>query len=143
MSDTLEQQNPSFALNDFDEVKLYTSDESIVRDLLLLLFGKPGFYPSQPGLGMYIQQYLYEFEDGIDTNAIKVEMAMQCSEFLPLVESGDIDVQVDHWNGRPLLVFILPTIHNTSDAQLVLGVTVLENGEIQFNFVINDKEQEI
>ena len=70
-------------------------------------------------------------------------MAMQCSEFLPLVESGDIDVQVDNWNGRPLLVFILPTIHNTSDAQLVLGVTVLENGEMQFNFVINDKEQEI
>ena len=140
MSETLEQQNPSFALNDFDEVKLYTSDESIVRDLLLLLFGKPGFYPSQPALGMNIQQYLYQFDD---TNAIKVDMAMQCSEFLPLVESGDIDVQIDNWNGRPLLVFILPTIHNTSDAQLVLGVTVLENGEMQFNFVINDKEQEI
>ena len=86
---------------------------------------------------MYIQQDLYEFEDGIDTNAIKVEMAMQCSEFLPLVESGDIDVQVDQWNGRPLLVFILPTIHNTSDAQLVLGVTVLENGEMQFNYLDN------
>ena len=143
MSETLEQQNPSFALNDFDEVKLYTSDESIVRDLLLLLFGKPGFYPSQPTLGMNIQQYLYQFEDSIDTAAIKVDLEMQWSEFLLLVESGDIDVQVDNWNGRPLLVFILPTIHNTSDAQLVLGVTVLENGEMQFNFVINDKEQEI
>lgn len=143
MSDTLDQQNPSFALNDFDEVKLYTSDESIVRDLLLLLFGKPGFYPSQPTLGMYIQQYLYEFDDGLDTNAIKVQLAIQCTEFLSLVTSGDIDVQVTDWNGRPLLVFILPTIHNSSDAQLVLGVTVLENGEMQFNFVINDKEQEI
>ena len=143
MSETLEQQNPSFALNDFDEVKLYTSDESIVRDLLLLLFGKPGFYPSQPTLGMNIQQYLYQFEDSIDTAAIKVDLAMQCSEFLPLVESGDIDVQVDKWNGRPLLVFILPTIHNTSDAQLVLGVSVLENGEMQVNFVIDDREQEV
>ena len=143
MSETLEQRNPSFALNDFDEVKLYTSDESIVRDLLLLLFGKPGFYPSQPTLGMNIQQYLYQFEDSIATAAIKVDLAMQCSEFLPLVESGDIDVQIDNWNRRPLLVFILPTMHNTSDAQLVLGVTVLENGEMQFNFVINEKEQEI
>lgn len=140
---TLEQVNPSFALDDFDKVKLYTSDESIVRDLLLILFGKPGFYPSQPSLGMYVQQYLYEFDDGIDLNAIKVELAMQCSDFLPLVQDGSLDVQVTNWNGRPLLVFILPTIRNTSDVQLVLGVTILENGEMQFNFVINDREQEI
>ena len=140
---TLDQRNPSFALNDFDEVKIYTSDESIVRDLLLILFGKPGFYPSQPELGMYIQQYLYRFEDGVDTNLIKVKLASQCSDFLPLIENGSLDVVATDWNGQPLLVFILPVIRSTSDAQLVLGVTILENGEMQFNFTINDVEQEI
>ena len=140
---TLNQRNPSFALNDFDENKIYTADESIVRDLLLILFGKPGFYPSQPELGMYIQQYLYRFSDGIDLNAIKVKLAAQCSDFLPLVQDGSLDVVATDWNGQPLLVFILPVIRSTSDAQLVLGVTILEDGEMQFNFTISDEEQEL
>ncbi len=65
--------DPSYGLNFFNQMKLYTAEETIVRNMLLLLFGKPGFYPTYPKLGMYIQQYLYNFEDEWAVSTIKLK----------------------------------------------------------------------
>lgn len=135
--------NPAFGVNNFNETKYYSPDESLVRDILLVLFGKPGFYPSLPYLGMHIQDYLYALEDDMDTTQIKAKLASQCMDLLPLLQSGDMDIFASHWKGNPLLVFKLPVIRETEYSDLVLGVTILKNGEMQFNFVFNDKQQYI
>lgn len=131
--------NPSFGVNDFNEVKYYNADETIVRDLLLLLFGKPGFYPSLPYLGMNIQTLLYQLEDNMDTSQLKAKLAAQCTDFLGLITSGELDIITMHYLGNPMLVFRLPVMRERA-SDLILGVTVLENGEMQFNFVFNDDD---
>lgn len=131
--------NPSFGVNDFNEVKYYEADETIVRDLLLLLFGKPGFYPSIPYLGMNIQTLLYTLEDDMDTSQLKAKLAVQCNDFLGLITSGELDIYTLHYNGNPMLVFRLPVVREKA-SDLILGITVLENGEMQFNFVFNDDD---
>lgn len=143
MSD-LTAVDPAFGVDEFDQMKIYPSDETIVRNLLLILFGKPGFYPSIPSLGMNIQQYLYSFEDNMDTTLIKAKLAYQCKDFLPLIQDGSMDIYTTRSKGNPVLVFALPVIHDNTYATLVLGVTILNSGEMQFNFIFNDdNNQEI
>lgn len=137
-------RDPTFTINSFEEPLIYTADETIVRNILLILFGRPGFYPSIPYLGMHIQDYLYKLEDDMDTGKIKSMLATQCTDFLPYIQSGELDVYITHYNNNPWLVFVLPVIARTQNSQLVLGVTVLDNGEMQFNFIFNDDDvQEI
>ena len=136
--------DPAFGIDDFNKSKVYPSDETIVRNLLLLLFGKPGFYPSMPKLGMNIREYLYTLEDDMDTSAIKAKLAYQCKDFLPLIQDGSMDIYTTRSKGNPVLVFALPVIHDNTYATLVLGVTILNSGEMQFNFIFNDdNNQEI
>ena len=58
--------NPTFNVNDFNEPKVLSPTESYITDVLMILFGRPGFYPSIPSLGMYIQDYLYSFPVELD-----------------------------------------------------------------------------
>lgn len=135
--------DPGFGVDDFNAPLMYTSDETIVRNLLLILFGKPGFYPSVPNFGMYIQQYMYELEDDMDTTILKARLAYQCQEFLPFIRDGELNIFTTHKNGNPVMVFTLPVIRNSHYATLILGVTILNNGEMQFNFKFNDEAQTI
>ena len=58
--------DPAYGVNDFNETKVLSESQTLINNILMILFGKPGFYPSIPWLGMDIYQYLYSFEDGID-----------------------------------------------------------------------------
>lgn len=127
--------DPTFGVNDYNKPKVLTEMETIVRNIMMVLTGKPGFYPSIPDLGMDIGQYLYQFPEDINEDEIKDELVNQCNEFLPMVESGDIDVYKANRNGRTVLVFVMPVIDDTERRQVALGVTVNEKGEFVYNFV--------
>ena len=129
--------DPTFDTNNFGQVKILSETETYVRNLLLILMGKPGFYPSIPDLGMDIGQYLYGFEDEIDTNEIKTKLAKQCSDFIPEIDSGDFDVFVEHYKNRPMLVFKLPVIHDDKTLSMALGIRVNEKGVFVYNFIEN------
>ena len=94
--------DPTYGVNEFNKTKVLSETETYVNNILTILFGKPGFYPSIPTLGMDISQYLYKFEDEINVDRIKAILANQCSEFLPLVESGDIDIIKTTYMGRSM-----------------------------------------
>ena len=134
--------DPTFGVNDYQKPKVLTEMETVVRNILMVLTGRPGFYPSIPDLGMDIGQYLYQFPEDIDENEIKQELANQCNEFLPMVESGDIDVQKGNYHNHTVLVFILPVINDTERRDVALGVSVNDKGEFIYNFV-EDKYQMI
>lgn len=132
--------NPTFNVNDFNEPKVLSPTESFITDVLMILFGRPGFYPSIPRLGMYIQDYLYSFDDEIDTDGIKSELALQCSEFSYYIDSGDMDIITTKHNGNLMLLFLMPIVKDSKDFQLVLGVTTNDKGEIIYNFVENETQ---
>jgi hypothetical protein len=129
--------DPAFGVNNFNEPKVLSVTETIARNIMLILFGKPGFYPSMPELGMDIGQYLYEFEDNIDTEGIKSKLVEQCEEFLPEVDTGEFDVKKSHYKGQPLLLIFIPVIIDEKTLSMALGITRNEKGELVYNFVEN------
>lgn len=127
--------DPTFSINDYNEPKMLSGKETYVNNIMMLLFGKPGFYPSIPSIGMDIQQYLYRFEDEINTEDIKSKLSVQCRDFLPEIQNGEFDVVLTTYNDRVLLIFKLPIIDDTNNGDLVLGVTTNTAGEMIYNFV--------
>ena len=132
-----ESRNPVFGVNDYNKPKIQTPKESIINDILMILLGKPGFYPSIPSLGMDVSQYLYKFEDEVSTDSIKADLAYQCSEFSDEIQSGEIDVVLTEYKGHSMLLFILPVINDSKKNQLAIAVTTNDNGEIVYNFIEN------
>ena len=129
--------DPSFKPNDYNRPKLLTEKQTYINNILMLLFGEPGFYPSIPELGMNIKQYLYMFEDEIDTEEIKATLAEQCDDFSDDIDEGNLEVLVTVYNGRSALIFVLPVLDDTNERNIVLGITTNANGEIIYNFVEN------
>lgn len=133
-------QDPTFGVNNFKQPKVLSVTQTYANNLLTILFGKPGFYPSQPTLGMDIEQYLYKYIDQINIAELKSKLIQQCSEFLPEIESGEFDIYKTMYNGRPLLLFKLPLIIDDKSLAMALGITVNAKGEMIYNFV-EDKTQ--
>lgn len=127
--------DPTFSINDYNKPKMLTNLETYVNNILMLLFGKPGFYPSIPSIGMDIQQYLYKFEDEINVEDIKNTLAQQCSDFLPEINNGDFDVMKTVYKNNVLLIFKLPLIDDNKSHDVAVGVTTNTKGELVYNFV--------
>lgn len=134
--------DPTYGVNEFNKTKVLSETETYVNNILTILFGKPGFYPSIPTLGMDISQYLYKFEDEINVERIKAILANQCSEFLPLVESGDIDIIKTTYMGRSMLIFQLPMIIDKTQIAVALGVTLNAKGQMVYKFQANDEKRQ-
>ncbi len=140
MEESTDVKDPTFGLNNFHEPKILSVRETLVRNILLILFGKPGFYPSQPELGMDIGKYVYSFEDTIDSDKIKSDLVQQCSEFLPEVEAGNFDVFFLTKNNKRYLLFSLPMIIDEKRMNMALGVTTNEKGMLIYNFIENKRQ---
>lgn len=135
--------DPVYGVNNFNETKVLSESETLINNILMVLFGKPGFYPSIPWLGMDITQYLYSFEDEIDTLFIKSKLASQCRDFLPDIKDGNMNVYSTSYDGRPVLIFELPILVDNTTSVLSLGVTINKKGEMVYNFISNDEVQVI
>lgn len=134
--------DPTFAKNAFNKSKILNESETTVRNVLTLLLGRPGFYPSIPYLGMNISQYLYNFTDTIDTAKIKAKLAAQCSDFLDNITDGTFDVRISTYKDQPIFLFILPVIISDERSDLIIGIRINRVGQMVYNYVFN-KEQYI
>jgi len=132
--------DPTFGVDNFNRPKVLSETETYVNNIMMLLLGRKGFYPSIPSIGMNIKDTLYEFFNDINTEEIKNELVRQCSDFLPEVNSGDFDVRKTMYKGKPLLVFSLPVIDDTNRNSVSLGITTNKYGELVYDFV-EGKEQ--
>lgn len=133
--------DPVMGVDNFGRPKTLSETESLVNNILLILFGRPGFYPTIPTLGMDISQYLYNFDDSIPLEALKRELSNQCEDFTDEIDSGDIDILQTEVNGYTCLLFGLPVINDRKTSQLTLGIYINDDGRIIYNF--NEVIQEI
>lgn len=129
--------DPQFGIDSYNRAKVLTESQTIVNNILTVLFGKPGFYPSIPRLGMDIQQYFYSFDDTLNTDYIKSQLASQCRDFIDIIADGSFDVIKSNYNGQPLLIFVIPLTVAKTDSNLILGVTLTNKGEYMFNFTFD------
>lgn len=131
--------DPGFGLNNFGAPKIYNETETVARNVLMVLFGKPGSYPSLPHIGMDIPKLLLTSYDDLSEDALKQELVNQCSSFSSVVRSGEFDViktfNTDKDNvKKPLLLFKIPTQIKTKSRNLVIAIESGSKG-ITYNFV--------
>jgi hypothetical protein len=131
--------DPTMGVNNFGEVKILSKTDTVCRNLLLVLFGKPGFYPSQPELGIDIAKYFYAFDD-IDLSQIKADLEVQCSKLVPEIDSLDFQLHMTEYNGQGMLIIRFPVIRTDDRLYMALGITTNRRGEFMYNFV-EDKNQ--
>lgn len=129
---------PSFGVNSFNEAKYKNETETIANAILALLFGKPGFFPSMPNLGIYIQNTIYMFWDEIDPEVIKAQIISQCSAFQSYVNDGSLDVIKSSYNNQPLLLVVIPVQVQESRENLAIAITQTANGETLYNYVFEE-----
>lgn len=127
--------DPVYGVNNFNRSKVLTETETKVSNMLMILFGKPGFYPSIPSLGMDINQYLYKFEDEINVEEIKSKLISQCRELQQDVDSESFDIYTTQLESRTVLIISLPTIIKEKETELSIGISTNENGAVIYNYI--------
>lgn len=133
-------REPGFGMNSFNKSKIRNETETIANAILNLLFGRPGYFPSMPDLGINIQQTIYMFWDEIDPDMIKAQIAVQCEAFKEYIDTNELDVIKSEYNGQPLLLVVVPVqIKNTKES-LGIGITQDANGNVAYNYVIDTEE---
>lgn len=133
MKDGVIGVNPTFETNEFNRPKFLTESQTFMNDVIMLLFGRPGFYPSIPTLGINIGQYLYQFSDDIDTESIKTKIIDQCSQLGTIIDGNNFDIVNTEYEGRSMLIIIFPDVDD-DEKLLTLGITSTDNGNILYKF---------
>lgn len=129
---------PAFGLNNFKEAKIKDEYSTVVDAITTLLFGKPGFFPSMPYLGMDIQSLVYNFWDEISPDSIKANLVLQCDRLQEFINTGDIEVIKTYTNeGEPILVIQLPVIIKETEERLVIGITKGDDNEVRYNYIFD------
>lgn len=131
-------KEPAFGQNDFRKPRVLEGPEVVVQSVLMVLFGKPGCFPSIPELGMNIRQYRIFDTSTVDTEAIADTLAMQCG----LIRDGLIkdtpEVSISTTNtGEPVLLIQIPVSNETENYNLVVGIAERDNEAIYNYELVN------
>ena len=129
---------PSFGVNNFNKPKYTNESETVANAILNILFGKPGFFPSMPNLGLNIQDRIYSFWDEISETRLKAEIVSQCSELRQYVDDGSLDVIKSSYQKKPLLIIVLPVVVKNTKENLAIAVTQNSDGAIIYNYSYED-----
>lgn len=122
--------DPGFGMNSFNTPKFYNESVTTAKNIITILEGRPGFFPSMPDLGMDIKRaLLYKDIDEIDTDVIKAELVRQCDVFITNIRNGTFDVQKVLYQDKPLLIFIIPVTIERAAQRLAVGVMLNSKGE--------------
>ncbi len=135
--------DPAFGTSNFGTPKSYSETETLARNILAVLFAKPGSYPTMPNFGMNIPDLVMSFYDDIDESELKNELVSTCSSFTQVVKNGEFDIiksvlkdtnNVD----TPVLLIKIPTIIKKTSKSLLIGV--MQSGkQVKYNFTWADE----
>lgn len=124
----------SFGLDNFKQAKVLSVKDSIAQLIINILMMKPGNYPSLPHIGVNLEKYLYSFEENIDVEGLKRDIFNQCSEAITFISVGDINVFVEEYENRGLLVIVIPITGLEDDSTLIIGASKDESLQTQLNY---------
>lgn len=124
---------PVLGQDDFRKPKVLKGYEAVIQSILIVLFGKPGCYPSIPELGMNIQQYRNRRADEIDVDSLKTQLVYQCKSIESGIIDGSIDVRKTTVNGNVALLFIIPVDSSNVKNTMLIGVQMKDDG-ITYNY---------
>lgn len=136
----------TFEMDHFSNPRMRNESELIKNVLLMILFMKPGQYPSLPQLGLDLHQLLYSYYDEIDENELKEKIIDNCRALELPFNIGQIVIKKLKYRGQPSLIIKVETDSNDSWAEAYIktenirtkrnyyiGITLDELNNIIFN----------
>ena len=128
---------PVLDLDDFKKPKVLTDWEGIVFSVITVLFGKPGFYPSIPELGLNIQKYRNTLTDMVDPDELKAALIYQCSKIGDELENNGLEIYKSHQGTRDFIVISIPYITEKGNNRLIIGLSGQDDGDA-YNYGLFD-----
>ena len=126
---------PAFGLDSFRKPLVYEDWQVVAQSIIIVLFGRPGFYPSIPQLGVHIQDLMYEELDDIDTDNLRGILAHQLEVFSDIIQSDDMKIAIKNTTGgNPVLIIALPIYTGDERSAVAVTITATEDGGIQYNY---------
>ena len=126
---------PAFGLDSFRKPLVYEDWQVVAQSIIIVLFGRPGFYPSIPQLGVHIQDLIYEKIDDIDTDNLRGILAHQLEVFSDIIQSDDMKIAIKNTTGgNPVLIIALPIYTGDERSAVAVTITATEDGGIQYNY---------
>ena len=126
---------PAFGLDSFRKPLVYEDWQVVAQSIIIVLFGRPGFYLSIPQLGVHIQDLMYEKLDDIDTDNLRGILAHQLEVFSDIIQSDDMKIAIKNTTGgNPVLIIALPIYTGDERSAVAVTITATEDGGIQYNY---------
>ena len=126
---------PAFGLDSFRKPLVYEDWQVVAQSIIIVLFGRPGVYPSITQLGVHIQDLLYEKIDDIDTDNLRGILAHQLEVFSDIIQSDDMKIAIKNTTGgNPVLIIALPIYTGDERSAVAVTITATEDGGIQYNY---------
>jgi len=102
----------SFNLGNYNKMEEYTDAPVFVLAVRNILLSKPGNYPFTPGLGMDIEQYMFDLADENTKSRIESNLNKQINEYIDNAQNVNVQVEIledptTDSEGKPLIRYIL------------------------------------
>jgi len=123
MSNTFYKENKEldFDVNGFGRQKVLTEAEAAYRQILLLLFLRPGDYPSLPEMGIHISKRIrYKNIDYVTGTTMKEEITKQIRTYAPQVELVNLDIWSAKYKGE---YYVILDIELAAEKTLSIAMT--------------------
>jgi hypothetical protein len=132
-------KEPTFGQDDYRRPNILENTEVVIQSILMVLFGKPGCFPSIPELGMNIQQYRVSRFDSDDVENIKAQLSYQCALIRESVITDDITVKYAQVKGKYVLFIAIPVSTANDPKSVLIGISEGEDGNAVYNYkLINE-----
>lgn len=128
-----------FGLDNFQQPKVLSEEDSIAQVLMNLLLMKPGQLPSMPHIGIDIKSYLYSFEEDIDVSALKNKIYSQCSTVVPFLDFDNLELLVTNYKGTDVLLLIIPFSINKQQKDMLIGFYQSDIGDLLMQYQIENR----
>ena len=134
-------QEPAFGLDKFRKPLVYEDWEVVAQSIIIVLFGRPGFYPSIPQLGIHIQDYLNERLDKIDTDQLKGQLAYQLNIVSDLILTDEIKIMKKVLVGYkiPALIILIPVIKGEDKSNVAISIVKSASDSVSYNYELVDE----
>lgn len=134
-------QEPAFGLDKFRKPLVYEDWEVVAQSIIIVLFGRPGFYPSIPQLGIHIQDYLNERLDKIDTDQLKGQLAYQLNIVSDLILTDEIKIMKKVLVGYkiPALIILIPVIKGEDKSNVAISIVKSSSDSVSYNYELVDE----
>lgn len=94
-----------FELDGFGEQKYLTEAQSAAKQILMLLFLRPGDYPSMPDLGIDIpRQIRYKNLDSVTGGTLKENITSQIRKYCSNVDLKDLTIYSTKYMGQYVVI---------------------------------------